>query len=104
MTDLRDKLRSELMPSEWKMLAMHHRRNAIFIVDEHLELLEVATAVAEDRSPMVQAWIEAGRITRPTPEQVAQWETEEGARFLSVIVQPYVLAQRLDDFVAAIES
>jgi hypothetical protein len=99
--DLREKLRSEILPSEWAMLAMHHRRDAIFMVDDQLDLLEVALAVAQDDAEVVQAWIEAGRIARPTLEQVACWEAEEGAPFLSVIVQPYVLAQRVEDYVAA---
>lgn len=102
--DAREKLAGELLPSEWKMLAMHYRRDALFVVGSDLPLLEVAVAIAEDRAERVRAWIEAGRITRPTPAQVEAWEAEVGAQFVSAIVQPYVLAQRLDDFVTASQS
>lgn len=97
----REKLAGEILPSEWRMLAMHHRRDALFLVGAEVPLLEVAVAIAEDRADLVRAWIEAGRIARPTPAQVEAWEAEVGARFVSAIVQPYVLAQRLEDFVAA---
>jgi hypothetical protein len=98
VSDVREKLAKELMPAEWKMLAMHHRRDALFVVDGRVPLLDVAVAVAEDRTEAVKAWIEGGQIARPTPEQVQGWEAESGARFVSAIVQPFVLAQRLDDF------
>lgn len=98
--DTREKLAAELLPSEWPMLAMHYRRDALFVVDRELALLEVAVAVAEDRADALKAWIEAGRITRPTAAQVEAWEREEGAQFVSAIVQPFVFAQRLDDFAA----
>jgi hypothetical protein len=98
--ELREKLASELLPSEWKMLAMHYRRDALFIV-RGLPLLDAALGVAEDRASEVAAWIEAGAIARPTPTEVETWEREEGPRFVSVIVQPYVLAQRLEDFAPA---
>jgi hypothetical protein len=96
--ELRERLASELLPSEWKMLAMHHRRDALFIVRGAVPLLEVALAVAEDRTADVAAWIEAGAIERPTPAEVEAWEREEGAQFVGVIVQPFVLAQRLEHF------
>ena len=97
MTELRSKLATELLPSEWKMLAMHYRRDALFIVDASVTLLDAAVAVAEDDRERVSRWIDEGQIARPTPEQARAWEAEEGPRFLSVIVQPFVLAQRLDD-------
>ena len=101
MSELRAKLGSELLPSEWKMLAMHAKREALFVVDAKLPLLEVAVAVAEDQSKVLAAWIEAELIRRPTEEEVARWEPEEGALFVSVILQPWVFAQRLDDFAAS---
>ncbi len=97
----RAKLAAELMPSEWKMLAMHYRRDALFVVTRELSLLEAAVAIAEDDAERVRAWIEAGHIARPTAKQAAAWENEPGSQFVSAIVQPYVLAQRLEDFAAA---
>ena len=36
-----------------------------------------------------------------TPEEVEAWEPEEGAQFVSVILQPWVFAQRLEAFAAS---
>ena len=84
----------ELLPSEWKMLAMHQRRDALFMVDSALPLRDVAGAVAADDTDQVRAWLEAGQLRRPSADEVARWDAEEGEHFLSAIVQPFVLAQR----------
>lgn len=94
--ELRDKLVSEVMDAEWKMLAMHYRRAALFLVGNALQLIDVAVALAQDEQALVKSWIEEGALGRPTEEQVQQWQSETGAHFRSVIVQPFVLAQRLD--------
>ena len=99
--DLREKLATELLPSEWRMLSMHYRRDALFLVGEEVTLLDVAVAVAEDRADAIAEWIEAGHIVRPTPDEVEAWEREEGANFVSAVVQPFVLAQRLELFVGS---
>ncbi len=90
----REKLESEILTTEWKMLAIHHRREALFLVQPTVPLLDVAIAIAEDRTEAVQQWLNSSAIARPTEAQLAIWENEDGARFRSVIVQPYVLAQR----------
>lgn len=94
-TTLREKLASEIAAIHWPVLEAHHRRGALFVVDPTVELADVATAIAEDRSPEVQGWLEAGHLGRPTDDDAAAWAEEQGARFLFVIVQPYVLAQRV---------
>ncbi|MBW2461124.1 MAG: DUF2288 family protein [Deltaproteobacteria bacterium] len=94
--NLRDKLASEIAPIQWQVLEGHHRRGALFIVDPAVELVDVAVAMAEDRADAVEGWLDAAQIARPADEDVHAWTPEEGARFLFVIVQPYVLAQRLN--------
>lgn len=92
--DLRKKLEAELLPAEWKMLAMHQRREALFMVSAELTLLDAAVAVAANDSASVEAWLGDGRLARPQTEAIEVWQDEEGALFDMVIVQPYVLARR----------
>ena len=80
------------------MLAMHHRRDALFIVAESVSLLDAAVAVADDDADAVETWVESGHLARATSEQVAAWEKESGAKFVTAIVQPFVLAQRVEAF------
>ena len=97
---LREELAPQQLPAEWKMLAMHYRRDALFVVGGELALLDVAVAVASDDAGALEGWLARELIARPSPEQVERWGAEEGAQFVCVIVQPFVLAQRVDDFVA----
>ena len=52
--------------------------------------------MAEDRTAAVKGWLDASQIARPTGDETEAWSAEQGTRFLFVIVQPYVLAQRLN--------
>jgi len=85
---------TELFTTEWDALAMHHRRGALLLVDAEIALPDVARALAADEADQVRQWLEAGRVRRPTPDEVSRWEAEQGEHFVSAIVQPYVLAQR----------
>ena len=86
---LREKLADEVGTVAWSWLRPHHERGILFLVAEELELLEVALAVAEDRVEKVKAWLEAGHLCQPQPEQVEVWESC-GGLFAGVIVKPYV--------------
>jgi hypothetical protein len=94
MTELRDKLRSEIMAGGWDLLTEHHGRGALFVVAPDLDLLEVALAVAEDRVDDVRGFVDSGKLVRPAPAQVDP-RSGSAPRFQFVIVQPYVLAQQI---------
>ena len=76
------------------MLAMHQKRDAVFILKPAVNLLDAAVAVAEDNTADVKRWLEAGDMYRPTSAQITAWSKEDGVQFDSVIVQPFVLARR----------
>lgn len=99
--DLRTKLATELLPATWASLDAHFRRDALFLVDARASLLDVAVAVAADDRALVAGWIESGVIRRPTLDDATEHAKVEGAPFLSVVVQPFVLVQRLEDFASA---
>lgn len=98
MTALRVRLEEELLECEWSVLATHHAREASFMVDPQLDLLDAAVAVASDDRDAVAGWLASGLLARPTAEQAEAWAAEEeaapGPRFVAVIVQPFVLVQR----------
>lgn len=96
MGELRKKLEAEVSTVPWSRLAPHHQRDALFLVDPSLDLVDVAVAVAEDRAAEVGSWIEDERIGRATAEQVEGWE-QTGAVFRFLIVRPLVLAQLASD-------
>lgn len=86
-------LAQTLDEAEWSWIKPHLLRDAVIFVENELDLLGVARALAADDSFQVQAWIQSGKIRKPSSEQVAQWDATPSKRFLSLVVQPYVLIQ-----------
>ena len=93
MSELYEKLRSEVQVVTWDALAPHAARSALLVVAPDLDLAAVAAKIAEDDAAAVGAWIAAGRLAKPSPQIIEQWQAEEGELFSFVIVQPYVLCQ-----------
>jgi len=89
-TALQQKLESEIMAAPWALLAPHHVRGAVFVVDPALPLVMVAMAVGQDRVDDVKGWLAAGQLAKVTAGQAAAWD-ESDQPFQVLIVQPYVL-------------
>ena len=86
---LADKFKEEIGTVSWSWLRPHEKRKVLFRVVAELDLVEVAIAVAEDRTAKVKSWLENSDLTQPTLKQVAIWE-KSGGLFLGIIVKPYV--------------
>ena len=92
-----DGMEDTLNEAEWSWLKPHALRDAVVIVDRSIDLLEAGKAIAANDKTQVSQWIERGLMTKPTAEQIASWDAAPEQRFLSLIVQPFVLVQpRLD--------
>lgn len=90
---LRQELAEMVGPAEWQNLIPHAARDNVVLVNPELDLLEVGVAVALDNVSSVQRWISEALITKPTIEQLQNWERDRSHQFLALIVQPYVLIQ-----------
>ena len=86
---LADRFKDEVGTVSWSWLKPHEKRGSLFLVAEKLDLIEVAVEVAEDRVTRIKAWLENGDLTRPTPDQVEEWN-RVGGLFSGIIVKPYV--------------
>ncbi|MEB3290652.1 MAG: DUF2288 domain-containing protein [Leptolyngbya sp.] len=91
--DLKAELTEMVGPAEWRWLSPHADRGAVVLVDALLNLPEVGLAIATDDVATVNRWMAEALIARPTPTQLATWGQNQGKRFLSLIVQPFVLVQ-----------
>jgi hypothetical protein len=89
--ELRQELTDMIGPAAWHWLKPHAERGALWLVDAQMDLAEVGVAIANDNVQMVQRWLGEQLISKPTPEQMAQWDSEGGHRFNSLIIQPFVL-------------
>ncbi|MFO0757363.1 MAG: DUF2288 domain-containing protein [Byssovorax sp.] len=96
---MRDELLATMGEVLWSDLQAHAKRDAIIVVGAALDLLDVGEAVAKNEAGRVEAWIQSGQIRKPTADDLRRWPADPGARFLSLIVQPFVLIRpvlRLD--------
>ena len=91
--DLKKTLRESLNEAEWTWLSPHGERHALIVVSQDLDLIEVGEKVALDDQERVQEWIASGRITKPSRAQTESWDATPEKRFITLIVQPYVLIQ-----------
>ncbi|MBT6178420.1 MAG: DUF2288 family protein [Deltaproteobacteria bacterium] len=97
MSTIEEKLRSEVQQTHWDALAIHAERGRLIMVTPQIDLLEAALAVAQDRTKDVETYLSAGLIHKLTEAQIAVLDAEDNPKFNFVIVQPFVLASRLED-------
>lgn len=93
MSDLKTELLENLDEAEWEWLIPHAQRDAVIVVSDNLDLVEVGEAIASDNTQSVQNWIDEQLLTKPSPVQLGTWNSEPSKRFNTLIIQPYVLVQ-----------
>ena len=93
MEDLKTQLAENLDEATWEWLMPHVERDVLVIVVPELDLLEVGEAIASDNVNFVQRWISEQQMTKPSPEQIAEWNENRSKKFNALIVSPYVLIQ-----------
>lgn len=81
--------------AQWQWLKPHLERGALIIVSAALDLAETGERIAADDSESLTAWISAGRVGKPTAEEIAAWDKEPEKKFLTLIISPYVLIQEI---------
>ncbi len=97
MSGMIESFKRDLAEVCWRELKIHLQRDAIIVVAAELDLVEVGVAVAEDDKTLVEAWIAANKLGKPTAKQLESWEQEEEKLFRMLIVQPFILIQDIDD-------
>ncbi|MBD2664400.1 hypothetical protein B6N60_00883 [Richelia sinica FACHB-800] len=93
MSDIKTELTQNLDEAEWEWLIPHAQRDAVIVVADGLDLLDVGEAIASDNTASVQLWIDEQLITKPSPAQLGEWNSDRTKRFNALIVEPYVLVQ-----------
>lgn len=89
---LRAKLNAETGKLAWDELQRHFARGVVVVVDEELDLVDVAVKMARDDSAAFEAWLRAGKVERAGTEHAERWSREAPAMW-AVVVAPWVLVQ-----------
>lgn len=78
----------------WPLLKPHYNRGSLLLVDNSLDLLEVARAMAGDQVELVSGWLESSLIRKPLQVEASRWDRTPDLKMANfTIVQPYVLFQ-----------
>jgi len=91
MTPTRENLALSVDEAEWGLLRGHLERGGLIVVGPTLDLVDAGLRIAIDDTAAIEGWISEKRLTRPSAEQVAAWDRQEGKLFLILIVSPFVL-------------
>lgn len=75
-------------------LEAHIARDAVIVADTRLDLVEVGMAMATNDTKTIDAWIQSGKLQKPSAEDLARWSVSTNLTFTSVVVQPFVLIHR----------
>jgi len=97
---VRDDLAQAMGPVFFSDLRAHLTRDVVIVIDRALDLLDVAVAVANDDKTFISAQVNAGRIRKPSEEDLARWATIADARWDSVVVAPFVIVRERADAAA----
>jgi hypothetical protein len=93
MTVTREEFALQMDTAEWSWLRAHLERGGVIIVAPELSLPEAAERIAADDQFVVQEWIAADLLRKPSRDEVATWDRSPTRRFMTLIVSPYVLIQ-----------
>ncbi|HTG83078.1 MAG TPA: DUF2288 domain-containing protein [Geobacteraceae bacterium] len=93
MVPTREELALAVDEAAWDWLRAHMERGGLIVVAPDLDIAEVGVRLAADDAAAVGGWIAAGRLSKPSEEQIGAWDRDREKRFLCLIVSPYVLIQ-----------
>jgi len=93
MPGLKEKLEKDVADISWQELQPHAKRDAIIVIKDELDLPEVAVAIAEDNTYVVQGWIGEQFVAKPSAEQLTDWNQNPQKQFTALIVQPFVVVK-----------
>jgi len=92
--DLREKLSKEILDTDWKPLAEHFARGAVYYLEAELDIIDVGEAMANDEVSSIKQWLDNGLMYPPTSDQATQFAQDTDNKFSMLIVEPYILVQK----------
>ena len=91
-TELLQEIHQQTAKIAWQDLQRFFAQGRVLKLDESLDLVEVAVAMASDATRSLQLLVEKELLQHPSNEQAKRW-FEEDTQLWSVVVAPYVLVQ-----------
>lgn len=76
----------------WRDLQRFFASGSTLAVSPELDLLTVATAMAQDQTGAVQAWLDQGQLGPVQDDQAHRWH-EADTTLWALVIKPWVLVQ-----------
>ena len=89
---LRAEFHSQTARIAWHDLQPHYARGAVVLVQEGMDLVEVAIQLRRDNKAQFEAWIASGEVAGVTDEVAKAWY-DSNPEVWAVVVAPWVLVQ-----------
>ncbi|MGG1943998.1 DUF2288 domain-containing protein [Trinickia sp. NRRL B-1857] len=89
------KLLAETAQIAWPELERFFARGMLLLVARDMDLVTVATAIAEDDSAQVTGWLSAGLVQRMQAQTAADFAARD-PNLWAVVVSPWVCVQERD--------
>lgn len=90
---LRTKLNLETSRIAWKELLRFFAAGSVVVVNESLDLLEVAVEISNDNKAQIEQWMSEQLVGLATDAQAKSW-LEADASLWTVVVRPWILVQQ----------
>jgi len=90
---LRATLNAETARFAWTAMQRFFAAGTVIVVDDALDLVDVAVQIARDNAAAVQQWMAAGQIGQVSDEQAQSWLDADAALW-TVVVKPWILVQQ----------
>lgn len=90
---LRLKLNRETARMHWHELLRYFASGLVVVVDDRLDLIEVAVAFTNDDKELVETWMNGNQVHKATDAQAAEW-LDADQQLWTVVVRPWILVQK----------
>jgi hypothetical protein len=90
------KFEDEVEQADWSMLKPHFERDAIWLIEDSLNLFETAVAIATDDVNKIKKWKDTKKIRELFPEEIAEWDNGPFKKIVNfIILTPFVIIQKI---------
>jgi hypothetical protein len=97
LADRHDQLRADFLAQTARIAFVELQRyfaaGKLVLVDDSLDLIDVAVALARDNRSRFEDWLRAGAISGVSDSQAQQWLAQE-TQLWAVVADPWVLVQQ----------
>ena len=90
--DLDERINLETGVIAWSELVRHFARGVVLVVENPLDLVDVAACLACDDTQLLEGWLNSGKVRRASDDDARDWTARE-PEFWCTVTAPWVLVQ-----------